>query len=709
MDDRLPRVLSAVSCLLVLAAAPDRLVAAQAPPPSAPAPTASALSLDTPPVLVVEAIVTDKKGAPAQNLRVMDFDVTAGGRRRLGLSIARLYRGPGAEAAAKAGQSVAGEAWPLTEPVRTVVFVFDQASYGPGEERTARAAAQSLAGLLALSDRVATLALPLRDSTKISFDRADLVPALAALRPLRAHGAAAAAADAESQAAGRAAAAADDLTSGDDREGNPRQGGGAPPMRDLLKPDDALSPGLLKSHALATLGALHRAMVGLTDLSGGKTMVLVTSGLVATDAGSELHQVIEDAARAQVRVIVLLVPSAASYGEAGARDLYLLARDTGGRLVPLRGKSQQSLEKLVGEMAFSYLLMLAPMAGDAGPAPRELSVTLKKKGDLIVQAPRLVAPGRLTREALAIALTPRAQARIAPPPNPMPAVPDPDEYTGPRESPIGKLALFKHDRSLDVLLSMVSIYAVEYGAALSSLVSEETYVQETAGRALVNGSTVAATTTARRTLVSDYLLVKIPGVKEWLPFRDVFDVDGARVRDRQDRLVRLFLEAPSPEVALRRANEVFEESARYNIGPVYRTLNVPTLPLYFVEPDNLRRFAFRKAGEEKILGRKAWVLEFTETVRPTFVQTRSRVDVPVLGKLWVDPVNGQICKTSITAMNSTITVTYAQRPEVAALLLPEKMEEHYPAGRAWITATATYSNYRQFRVHTSEQIQPPKK
>jgi hypothetical protein len=270
--------------------------------------------------------------------------------------------------------------------------------------------------------------------------------------------------------------------------------------------------------------------------------------------------------------------------------------------------------------------------------------------------------------------------------------------------------MFPHDRSVDLLLARVAQYAWDYGRELSSIVSEETYTQEVRGDAgttlTLNGREAVA---KGRTLVSDYLLVKVPGVEGWLPFRDVFEVDGKQVRDREDRLVTLFLEAPSPEVAIERANQVLRESARYNIGPVLRTLNVPTLPLWFLEPSNVRRFNFRKVEEAKIAGRNAVVLEFTERVRPTFVKTSAGGDVPVLGRVWFDPLNGQIYQTRISMHSSAITVKYATRPEVPGLWLPESMHESYSTGRTEITANATYSKYRRFQVLTSEQVTVPKK
>ena len=80
--------------------------------------------------------------------------------------------------------------------------------------------------------------------------------------------------------------------------------------------------------------------------------------------------------------------------------------------------------------------------------------------------------------------------------------------------------------------------------------------------------------TEHRELLSDFLLVKLPGRRLSIPFRDVLEVDGREVGDREARLTRLFLQ-PAPD-ALTRAREIAAESARYNIGRVVRTVNLPT-------------------------------------------------------------------------------------------------------------------------------------
>jgi hypothetical protein len=211
-----------------------------------------------------------------------------------------------------------------------------------------------------------------------------------------------------------------------------------------------------------------------------------------------------------------------------------------------------------------------------------------------------------------------------------------------------------------------------------------------------------------RTLVSDYLQVRIPNFEGWLPFRDVFEVDGQRVRDRQDRLVKLFVESP-PARALENANAIVAESARYNLGSVRRTLNFPTLPLWFLEPASAHRFNFRKVGEDTLEGRQVWVVEYTEVVRPSFVKTPTGEDIISSGRIWAEPTTGRVHRTVQNAGVATITVNYAPRSEVPGLWPPVSMEEQYKYGAALISGKATYAKFRQFQVQTMELIQLPKK
>ena len=138
-------------------------------------------------------------------------------------------------------------------------------------------------------------------------------------------------------------------------------------------------------------------------------------------------------------------------------------------------------------------------------------------------------------------------------------------------------------------------------------------------------------------------MVKLEGFDGWLPFRDVFEVDGVQVRDRDDRLRKLFLEAP-PARAVETSNRILEESARYNIGNVRRNLNLPTLALFLVHPTYAPRFAFSKRGEPTENGVRLWEIAFSEASRPTVIRTFDGKDIVSSGTFWVEPVSGRVVR-----------------------------------------------------------------
>ena len=112
-----------------------------------------------------------------------------------------------------------------------------------------------------------------------------------------------------------------------------------------------------------------------------------------------------------------------------------------------------------------------------------------------------------------------------------------------------------------------------------------------------------------RELKSDLLLVRPVGADRWVQFRDVFEVDGRPVRDRNERLMKLFV-TPSSATA-NQAEQIANESSRYNIGNLQRTVNLPVLALSILEPresieirvqaDRERR---RRAGAQRGGGRE---------------------------------------------------------------------------------------------------------
>ena len=258
------------------------------------------------------------------------------------------------------------------------------------------------------------------------------------------------------------------------------------------------------------------------------------------------------------------------------------------------------------------------------------------------------------------------------------------------------------------LVQKVSAYVETFQKQFGSMVSEERYQQSVRpgnNTTAIRGRGISAQV-EETVLVSDFLLVQIPG-EGWMAFRDVFERDGRKVRDREQRLAKLFLAESNSRSALQQAKSIMDESSRYNIGNVSRNFNVPTLVLTLLTPANRSRMRFEQ-GKKEDLGT---VVEFKETSQPTFIQTTGGRDLPVYGRFWVDPVDGTIRKSELHAVDATveghITVTFAP-DEAAGMVVPVKMEERYRRGRDTgdVRGVATYSKFRRFQVSTSESLNP---
>ena len=251
------------------------------------------------------------------------------------------------------------------------------------------------------------------------------------------------------------------------------------------------------------------------------------------------------------------------------------------------------------------------------------------------------------------------------------------------------------------LLLKASEYLDGYVRALSSVVSEERYEQVLIRR----GDRTTAEVTVSRTLLSDYLLVAVQGTGEWIPFRDVYAVDGVTIRDRNDRLLDLFVKAP-PD-AYGQALRIRDESSRFNLGSGVRDINVPTFALQILTADWRGRCSFRVAGHERAEATDAVVVEFVERATPTIVVGARGENVPSRGRFWIDPGNGRILRSLLetrpTGNINTLEVRFRHEPKLD-LLVPAEMIERRRGGAETLEGRATYSNFRRFKVDTSIEI-----
>jgi hypothetical protein len=262
---------------------------------------------------------------------------------------------------------------------------------------------------------------------------------------------------------------------------------------------------------------------------------------------------------------------------------------------------------------------------------------------------------------------------------------------------------------LDSVLDKASDYVAEYERTFVGVVAEESYRQQVRGGRIgtdLRGFPIEAPA-QRRDLKSDVLLVRAPGGDRWMQFRDVVEVDGKPVRDRDERLTKLFLQ-PSAD-AWRQEADIAAASSRYNIGAVNRTVNLPVLALSVLEPPNRPWFAFqigKRTGTTVELG-------FQEEERGrTMIHTNDNQPMRAHGRFTIDTGTGRVLATTLatetSSLKAQIDVTYGAEPSVA-MLVPREMRERYSLedGSA-VDGRATYAKFRRYQVKVDEKIGPKK-
>lgn len=262
--------------------------------------------------------------------------------------------------------------------------------------------------------------------------------------------------------------------------------------------------------------------------------------------------------------------------------------------------------------------------------------------------------------------------------------------------------------SLDQVLTRAGQYAVEYGEALTSVLAEETYTQRLVWR---NHESVMQ----ERRLRSEIAFLRLIDSTEWLAFRNVLAVDGVPVPEANERLERLFRAAPGSLLA--QARLIAGESARYNIGPITREINVPTTALHFVHPVHRPNCRFDKEREEDLEGERVWIVRFQERDRGGLISRGDGRNLPGEGRLWIVPGNGRVVRTELVVKDfvrgrgdSKAVIHVIWRRDVSLdLWVPVEMRERYEGPwiamsaprqreRYDIEGVATYANYRRFTV-----------
>ena len=280
---------------------------------------------------------------------------------------------------------------------------------------------------------------------------------------------------------------------------------------------------------------------------------------------------------------------------------------------------------------------------------------------------------------------------------------------------------------ITTVLNNATAYVERYEPALGLVIAEEEYDQrapltDLAFRATeVPSGNRYASATGRRSLrarreyheqrtKSDFLMLRLPTTdNQWVGFRVVVEVNGREVRDRMDR-VQDVLTRPT-ESAIEQWRAMADESARFNLGDVLRSTNVPTFALVVLHREHRDRFEFKHVDNDRIEGRRVWVIEFEEVRGPTLIIDPIKgIDVPTYGRLWIDPTDGLIARSEIktghseSELESEITVRYQPQTDLG-VWVPRDMRESYKSwGQNLFEGHARYSDYQRYGVSVEEDV-----
>ena len=259
------------------------------------------------------------------------------------------------------------------------------------------------------------------------------------------------------------------------------------------------------------------------------------------------------------------------------------------------------------------------------------------------------------------------------------------------------------------LLGRVAAYIRAYVPQLINIVTEETFDQERKGNPVV-----------RRRLLSDILLVAFPGMAHrWMLFRDVTDVDGQPVADKEARLVNLFV-SPSGG-SFEQATRIARDSERFHLPGTSYTAN-PLFMIILLQESYHSRLKFDVGDEAREFGPGVRILHVEEPSMLLMLRnsTRRPLETPLFtaaggrGRAWVEVATGRVLQTEARlpgprpSMTATSTTTFVQSDRVG-VLVPEMQQTTWfdPATRREVRGLARYSNYRRFGVSTDTTLKLP--
>src|SRR5512139_859956 len=639
-------------------------------------------------VVLIECSVVDRSGRPIDDLQTADFTVTVGGTPRRVVSAQFIGRigGERRDVTAPGQPAVAGGTpgpSAVSEPVRQVVLVADENSIRPGARVEVLESAAAFVEQLAPRDKVAVVGLPwLPDRLVLTADRESIRAALGRLAGrFPDHSGLVRVTLAEAMAIQRGDTRTLNMVMG--RECPDRGGAGSIQCRQSIEAEARDQVLRAEYKADQSLGALLRLIETLREVPGPKTVVFLSGGMVSRETTATFLALEPAFAAAQVRLYVLRLnadamelakPSAtvqslfSTAGDvaSGASLLSLgverISEAAGGTMLHAPGSLEGTLGRVAADLSASYLVGLEPLPGDFDGQPRDARVTVARRGAEVRGRRRYILERRAV-EPVAGDVTVPMTLRTRP-----------DSTAGGRATPDGGAAA-----ALDALLTRAAS-RLAAGLGEDGVLAAEERSEQVSKTADPRGGTPRS---ERRRLAAEYVLAGGPGGSGLTVFRDVFEVDGRPVRQRDGRLARLL--SGESETRFDEAGRITAEGSTYDIGFAARNLALTLVPPRVLGPVVRPGFDFRKVAEERVGGVETWRIAYEEWRRPTFIR-QNGADVPVEGALWIGPRDGRIARSRMQAQFGPVSVDILvlyRLDQLPGLLVPTQITERY-----W-TATAS--------------------
>ena len=265
---------------------------------------------------------------------------------------------------------------------------------------------------------------------------------------------------------------------------------------------------------------------------------------------------------------------------------------------------------------------------------------------------------------------------------------------------VGVVPLAGSPPSQKDVLGRATAFAVRLADELPRMVATETLVQELTTPKTAAGQSISKFLTRRRIpttrqSVAEFAWVAFSDEIDPIGFRDVVEVDGQPVGART-RLVDLL--HGSGQGSWSQVRAILQEGARYNLSPGSRNFNLPTVVLFFLLPERVPRFSWKRRTEANAA---VWEVEFRERERPSLIRQGDGQSAFSRGRVWVDVATGAILRTELVLKFDpivyTLTTTF-ERVAAMDLILPVALDERYTSPEETVTGRATYANYRRFQT-----------